>query len=159
MARRNFDQEGIAFLLRDTYGAFARVFQEDLAEAGLTMSMFFFLHALSRRDGLSQRELMDGAGLMQPATSSALKEMERLKLISREGDAADARVARFYLTARARSLLEKKLVPASARLRERALVDFTAAEVQTLRGMLRRMKANLDQEPADQPVEPEKQPG
>jgi MarR family transcriptional regulator for hemolysin len=153
MARRNFDEQGIAFLLRDTYGAFAREFQEDLADAGLTMSMFFFLHALSRRDGLSQRELMDGAGLMQPATSSALKEMERLRLISRDTDAEDGRVARFSLTAKARSLMEKKLVPASARLRARALLDFTAAEVQTLRSMLRRLKANLGKEPAEQSMD------
>ena len=159
MARRNFDEQGIAFLLRDTYGAFAREFQEDLADAGLTMSMFFFLHALSRREGLSQRELMDGAGLMQPATSSALKEMERLKLVSRDTDAEDGRVARFSLTAKARALMEKKLVPASSRLRGRALVGFSAAELQTLRGMLRRMKANLDIEPAEHSAELEKQPG
>ncbi|MFN2643843.1 MAG: MarR family winged helix-turn-helix transcriptional regulator [Burkholderiales bacterium] len=146
MARRIPYTAGIAFLLRDTYGAFAREFQQALAEAGITMSMFFFLQALARRDGLSQRELMDGAGLMQPATSSALKEMERLRLISRETDPQDARVVRFYMTAKARSLFEKRLLPAGARLRERALVDFTAAELQTLRELLLRMKANLDKE-------------
>src|SRR3954470_15842470 len=118
--------EGVAFLLRETYGAFAREFQSALTEAGITMSMFFFLHALARKDGLSQRELMDAAGLLQPATSSALKGMERMRLISRETDDDDGRVVRFYLTAKARALFEKKLVPESTRLRERALVDFSA---------------------------------
>ena len=136
--------EGIAFLLRETYGAFAREFQVTLADAGITMSMFFFLHALSRKDGLSQRELMEAAGLMQPATSSALKGMEEMRLISRQTDGEDGRVVRFYLTAKARSLFEKKIVSASARLRERALVDFSAAEEQQLRSMLRRMRVNLD---------------
>lgn len=146
MARRNLHPEGIAFLLRETYGAFAREFQTTLAEAGITMSMFFFLIALARRDGLSQRELMEGAGVMQPATSSALKAMERMRLISRETDPDDARVARFYLTAKARTLFEKKLLPAGAMLRERALTDFSAMEVETLRSMLRRMRANLEKE-------------
>ena len=58
MARRTAYTEGTAFLLRDTYGAFARDFQQTLSEAGITMSMFFFLQALARREGLSQRELM-----------------------------------------------------------------------------------------------------
>jgi DNA-binding MarR family transcriptional regulator len=153
MMRQNLETEGIAFLMRDTYNAFARDFQKDLADAGITMSMFFFLHALARSDGLSQRELMDAAGLLQPATSSALKEMERMRLISRHADPEDGRVARFYLTAKARALFEKKMLPAGARLRERALVDFSAAEVQILRTMLRRMKANLEKEPTVRPVD------
>lgn len=145
------EPEGIAFLLRETYSAFAREFQATLADAGITMSMFFFLHALSRKDGLSQRELMEAAGLMQPATSSALKGMEEMRLISRETDGEDARVVRFHLTAKARSLFDKKILPASARLRERAMVDFSAAEVEQLRGMLRRMRVNLDK--VEEPTE------
>jgi MarR family transcriptional regulator for hemolysin len=144
MARRNFHTEGIAFLLRETYSAFAREFQPALTEAGITLSMFFFLHGLARRDGMSQRELMEGAGLMQPATSSALKAMERMRLISRGTDTGDGRVVRFYLTAKGRALFEKKLLPAGARLRERALADFSAVEVEALRSMLRRMKTNLE---------------
>lgn len=141
---RTSNMEGIAFLLRETYGVFAREFQATLADAGITMSMFFFLHALSRKDGLSQRELMEGAGLLQPATSSALKGMEELRLISRQTDAEDGRVVRFYLTAKARTLFEKKILPASAELRDRALVDFSAAEVEQFRNMLRRMRTNLE---------------
>jgi DNA-binding MarR family transcriptional regulator len=152
MARSPYTTEGIAFLMRDTYSAFARDFEKTLADAGITMSMFFFLHALVRRDGLSQRELMEAAGLMQPATSSALKVMERMRLISRQTDTDDARVVRFFLTAKARALFDKKLLPAAARLRERALADFSAAEVETLRTMLRRMKANLEKLPTDRPV-------
>jgi DNA-binding MarR family transcriptional regulator len=74
-----------------------------------------------------------------------------LRLISRETDAEDARVVRFYLTAKARSLFEKKIRPASAQLRERATADFSAAEVEQLRGMLPRMRVNLDkvEEPAE----------
>ena len=146
MPRREHYPDGIAFLLRDTYGAFAREYQADLADAGITMSMFYFLHALARHDGLSQRELMEGVGLMQPATSAALKKMEAMRLAVRKPDAQDARVVRFYMTAKARRLVEKKLAPASARLRARAVGDFTAEEMQTLRSLLRRMKTNLEKD-------------
>ena len=129
--------------MRDTYGAFARVFQEDLQRAGLTMSMWFFLRALSEEDGLAQKQLMDRAGLMQPATSSALKQMERMRLIARKDDPNDGRVARFFLTAKARALL-KKLFPAAAGVREKAVVDFSAEELDLLRKLLKRMKANLE---------------
>lgn len=137
------DSESIAFLMRDTYGAFARVFQQELEQSGLTMSMWFFLRALSQEDGLAQKQLMDRAGLMQPATSSALKQMECMRLISRKDDPDDGRVARFYLTAKARTLL-KKLFPAAALVREKAVVDFSAAELDLMRSLLKRMKANLD---------------
>lgn len=141
-ANGSSEGESIAFLMRDTYGAFARSFQVELARSGLTMSMWFFLRALSKEDGLAQSQLMERAGLMQPATSAALKQMERKGLISRKDDPADRRMSRFYLTAKAKSLL-KKLFPAAARVREKAVVDFTAQELDVLREMLKRMKANL----------------
>lgn len=135
--------ESIAFLMRDTYNAFARNFQVDLAGAGLTMSMWFFLRALSQEDGLAQTQLMEQAGLLQPATSAALKQMEGMGLITRKADPADGRISRFYLTPRAGGLL-KKLLPAASRVRERAVADFSAEELDVLRGLLQRMKANLE---------------
>ena len=135
--------ESIAFLMRDTYGAFARAFQIELARSGLTMSMWFFLRALSKQDGLAQSQLMERAGLMQPATSASLKQMERKGLILRKDDPGDRRMSRVYLTDKAKRLL-KKLFPAAARIREKAVVEFTAQELDVLREMLKRMKANLE---------------
>jgi len=135
--------ESIAFLMRDTYNAFARGFQADLARSDLTMSMWFFLRALSKEDGLAQTQLMEQAGLLQPATSSALKQMEGMGLVTRRADAADGRIARFHLTPKAHGLL-RRLLPAAARVREKAVADFTDQELEGLRSLLRRMKANLE---------------
>jgi DNA-binding MarR family transcriptional regulator len=135
--------ESIAFLMRDTYSAFARTFQADLIRWDLTMSMWFFLRALANEDGLTQGQLMERAGLLQPATSAALKQMQRMGLINRHDDPADGRVARFYLTDKAKRLV-KQLRPAAARVRQKAVVDFTASELDTLRSFLRRMKSNLE---------------
>jgi MarR family transcriptional regulator, organic hydroperoxide resistance regulator len=135
--------DSIAFLMRDTYGAFARSFQEELSRAGMTMSMWFFVRALAKEEGLSQTQLMERAGLLQPATSAALKQMAEMGLIVRKEDPSDRRMARFFLTAKSRALL-KKLFPAAARVRDRAVVDFTAAELDQLRTLLRRMKTNLE---------------
>lgn len=135
--------ESIAFQMRDTYSAFARAFQVELARAGMTMSMWFFVRALSKEDGLSQTQLMERAGLLQPATSAALKQMTQMGLIVRRHDPSDRRMARFFLTAKSRALL-KKLFPAAARVREKAVVDFTAEELDQLRALLQRMKANLE---------------
>lgn len=136
--------ESIAFLMRDTYGAFARRFQVDLARSDLTMSMWFFLRALSEEDGLAQTQLIERAGLLQPATSAALKQMKRMGLIKQKDDPADRRISRFYLTGKA-SRLFKSLLPAATRVRQTAVVDFTAEELDTLRSLLLRMKANLDE--------------
>ena len=143
------ETESIAFLMRDTYNALARRFQAELTRAGLTMSMWFFLRALADRDGLAQRQLMEQAGLLQPATSTALKQMEGMRLVTRKADPVDGRITRFHLTHKARLLLAR-LLPAAAGVRERAVIDFTAGELDTLRRLLRRMKANLEriEEPA-----------
>jgi MarR family transcriptional regulator for hemolysin len=107
------------------------------------MSMWFFVRALSKEEGLSQTQLMERAGLLQPATSAALKQMAQMGLIVRRDDPSDGRMARFFLTPKSRTLL-KKLFPAAARVRERAVVDFTEAELEQLRSLLRRMKTNLE---------------
>ena len=55
-----------------------RALQARLAAHGVTFGHWTFLRILWEGDGLTQRELSDEAGVMEPTTFAALKAMERL---------------------------------------------------------------------------------
>ena len=139
-AVRNIDS--IAYELRDTYRALARIFDMDANRFGITMGMWMFLRALWREDGLTQKELIQCAGLLQAGTSAALKQLEKCGLITQTVDSEDRRKTRVHLTARARAMLSK-LVPIAASVRDRATQDFSAREVTLLVSMLGRIRTNL----------------
>ena len=54
-----------------------------LAEHGVSFGHWTFLRILWEGDGLTQRELSEQAGVMEPTTFSALKTMERLGYVAR----------------------------------------------------------------------------
>ncbi len=134
--------DNIAYELRDTYRAIARAFQAEAERFGVSMGMWMFLRALRQQDGLTQKELINSAGLMQPGTSAALKQMERLGLIRQESDKDDRRKVRIYLTPKSRVLL-RKLVPISSKVRTQATSDFSKQEIVSLVNLLGRIKANI----------------
>lgn len=135
-------EESIAYHLRDTYRALARVFQVETERVGVDMGVWMFLRSLWQEDGLTQKELTERAGLMQPSTSAALKQMERRGLVRQTVDAEDRRKVRIFLTPKSRALLEK-LIPTAAKVRRQAMSDFSKEEVALLLEMLRRIRANL----------------
>ena len=51
--------------------------QARLAEHAVPFGHWTFLRILWERDGLTQRELSDQAGVMEPSTFAALKAMEK----------------------------------------------------------------------------------
>ncbi len=134
--------ESIAYHLRDTYRALARVFQVETERFGVDMGVWMFLRSLWQEDGLTQKELTERAGLMQPSTSAALTQMERRGLVRQTVDTEDRRKVRIFLTPKSRALLEK-LIPTAARVRRQAVSDFSKREVALLLEMLRRIRVNL----------------
>ena len=64
-------EASIGFLVRDTHRAFSRVLGAAIADAGVTIGMWFFLRALWEEDGLTQRELSRRIGMTEPTTVSA----------------------------------------------------------------------------------------
>lgn len=134
--------ESIAYHLRDTYRALARVFQVETQRLGVDMGVWMFLRSLWQEDGLTQKELTERAGLMQPSTSAALRQMERRGLVTQTVDTKDRRKVRIFLTPKSRALLEK-LIPTAAKVRRQAVSDFSKQEVALLLEMLSRIRVNL----------------
>src|SRR5581483_3198317 len=73
----------VAHLTKEAWRGFVRALQARLAAHGVTFGHWTFLRILWERDGLTQRELSEQAGVMEPTTFSALKAMERLGYVRR----------------------------------------------------------------------------
>src|SRR4030088_3535610 len=68
----------LAHLTKEAWRGFVRALQWRLAAHGVSFGHWTFLRILWERDGLTQRELSDEAGVMEPSTFAALKAMEEL---------------------------------------------------------------------------------
>ena len=98
---------------------------------------------LWEQDGLSQRELSERVGMMEPTTVIALRGMEKTGLIRRVRGADDRRVTRVHLTPKARRL-RARLLQISQSVNDRGAEGIDPAEVARFRDVIARMTENLD---------------
>jgi DNA-binding MarR family transcriptional regulator len=135
-------EETVGFLLSDASRTMTRTFSARIAEHGVGMGIFQFLRILWEEDGLSQSELASRTRLRGPSVASALYDLERRGLVKRVADRADGRKLRVLLTAQGRKLYDL-VMPDIAATNQLMLADFTPAEQDLLKTMLRRIRRNL----------------
>jgi DNA-binding MarR family transcriptional regulator len=136
-------QERLAHLVKEVGRTFDRALQMRLTEHEVSIGHWTFLRVLWAADGLTQRELSDEAGVMEPTTFAALKAMERRGYIVRRPVAGDRRKRQVFLTARGRSL-EGKLVPLAKDVNAIAARGVPAADVAATRRTLLALLHNLE---------------
>lgn len=100
----NFRQSGIAQLLKDAHRSLSRSLAARITQSGVSIGQWYFLRALWQEDGLTQRELSQRVGMMEPTTVTALNGMEKRGLVERVRNAHDRRKMNIYLTEKGRSL-------------------------------------------------------
>jgi DNA-binding MarR family transcriptional regulator len=135
-------QERLAHLVKEVGRAFDRALQMRLTEHEVSMGHWTFLRVLWAADGLTQRELSEEAGVMEPTTFAALKAMERCGYVVRRPVAGDRRKRQVFLTARGRAL-EARLVPLAKDVNAIAAREVPAADVAATRRTLLALLANL----------------
>ena len=135
-------QERLAHLVKEVGRTFDRALQMRLAEHDVSIGHWPFLRVLWTADGLTQRELSEEAGVMEPTTFAALKAMERLGYIVRRPVEGDRRKRQVFLTARGRAL-EAKLVPLAKDVNAIAALDVAAADIEATRRTLLALLQNL----------------
>ncbi|HET7198644.1 MAG TPA: MarR family transcriptional regulator [Burkholderiales bacterium] len=113
-----------------------------LATHGVPFGHWTFLRILWERDGLTQRELSEQAGVMEPTTFSAIRAMEKTGYVKRKRLPHNRKNVYVHLTPKGRSL-EKKLVPLAERVNEIGLRGVSARERATVRRALLTMIDNL----------------
>jgi DNA-binding MarR family transcriptional regulator len=134
--------DSVGYVVRDVHRAFSRALQAKIAAHGVSMGQWFFLRALWDEDGLTQRELSQRVGMMEPTTVTALNSMERRGLVERVRNPHDRRKVNIYLTPKGRSLREV-LLPCAAEVSELATRGVQPADLALAIDLLHRMIINL----------------
>lgn len=137
----------MAHLVKDASRSFLRSLQVRLGRHGVTLGHWTFLRILWERDGLTQRELSQEAGLMEPTTVVALRGMEELGYVTRERLPDNRKNIYVFLTAQGKAL-KKKLVPLAEEVNALAVQGLNAGDVETTRRCLLVMLDNLARDEA-----------
>src|ERR1700691_1005020 len=123
--------ESIGYQIRTTHRAMQRFLQFKIAPHGITIGMWYFLRALWHEDGLTQRELSNRAGTMEPTTLSAILIMEKKALVRRVRNRDDRRKWHIHLTPKGRAL-KSKLLPLAREVVDTAVQNLARGEVAQL---------------------------
>ena len=143
--REAVPNDRLAHLIKDATRALVRALQVRLADHKVSFGHWAFLRILWERDGLTQRELSERAGVMEPTTYTALKAMERLGYVVRRHMNGDRRKVHVFLTPKGR-LLRDQLVPLAETVNSVATHGINPADVDTTRKVLLGIIANLAQD-------------
>ena len=133
----------LAHLIKDATRALVRALQVRLSEHGVPFGQWTFLRILWERDGLTQRELSDEAGVMEPTTAAAVRAMEERGYVTRRRMPQNRKNTYVYLTRKGRAL-KAELVPLAVEVNRIALRGVTQQEVAATRRTLLAVLENLD---------------
>jgi len=137
----------LAHLVRDAGRAFNKRLQVRLQKNNVSFGHWTFLRILWTSDGLTQKELSDLAGVMEPTTFSAIQAMEALGYVVRKQKPENRKNMYVYLTTKGRAL-KKTLVPLAVDVNHVAVHGVSQAELLTTRKVLLKVIENLAQEEA-----------
>ena len=140
--REAVPNDRMAHLIRDTERAFRRALQIRLAPHAVPFGHWSFLRILWEADGLTQKELSERAGVMEPTTFTAMKAMEALGYIVRKQLPTNKKNMYVYLTDEGRALKEK-LVPMAEETNHVSMEGLSPEDIKTTRKVLLAMIENL----------------
>jgi DNA-binding MarR family transcriptional regulator len=132
----------LAHLVKDTARAFNKRLQVRLQQHNVPFGHWTFLRILWSADGLTQKELSDLAGVMEPTTFSAIKAMEALGYVTRTQRPDNRKNMYVRLTPKGKAL-KKVLVPLAVDVNHVAVHGVSAADLLTTRKVLLKVLENL----------------
>jgi DNA-binding MarR family transcriptional regulator len=135
----------LAHLVKDATRALVRALQLRLTEHAVSFGHWTFLRILWESDGLTQRQLSEEAGVMEPTTFAAVKAMETLGYVERRRLPGNNKNNYVYLTSEGRALKDR-LIPLAVEVNEIAVRDVAKEELATTKKVLLSIIANLAQD-------------
>lgn len=132
----------LAHITKEAWRAFVRALQARLAAHRVSFGHWTFLRILWERDGLTQRELSDEAGVMEPSTFAAIRAMEKLGYVTRRQTPENRKNVYVYLTPKGRAL-KAKLEPLAEEVNALAVRGAPAEDVAATRRTLLSIIENL----------------
>ncbi len=132
----------LAHLVKDATRALVRALQARLAVHGVSFGHWTFLRILWEHDGLTQKQLSDEAGVMEPTTFIAVTAMEKQGLIERRQLPENRKNVHVHLTPKGRAL-KRRLVPLAEEVNAVSVAGVSGKDVATTRAVLLHMIENL----------------
>lgn len=134
--------DSIGLLMRIALFGLRASFKAELAKHRVPWSVWYYLRVLWEHDGISQRELTERVGVMQPNTVSALQTMSKAGwvMIAR---GEDRRSTLVRLTPKGRRLMQRMLPEIRAVVRPVLLEGFSDREEAELRRLLNKVCDNV----------------
>jgi DNA-binding MarR family transcriptional regulator len=140
--REAVPNDRLAHLIRDASRAFHRALQVRLAQHGVPFGHWTFLRILWESDGLTQKELSERAGVMEPTTFTAMKAMESLGYIVRKQIPTNKKNMYVHLSDKGRAL-KKLLVPLAEETNNVSIEGIAPEHIKLTRTVLLAMIENL----------------
>jgi len=133
----------VFFWLTQVIGARDRELAQGLREFGLRVPEWRALAALYARRHCTMSELADLATIDRTTLTRTVDRMQEAGWLERLADQADMRITRLALTAAGKKMFER-IWPEVQRLNELALAGLSNLEINSLKKILGRMRANLE---------------
>src|ERR1017187_6925723 len=145
--REAVPNDRLAHLIKDATRALLRALQMRLTEHSVSLGQWTFLRVLWETDGITQRELSELAGVMEPTTFTAVTAMEKLGYVRRKKMRNNKKMVYVFLTPRGR-LLKPKLVPLAEEVNRIAVENVNPQDITMMRRVLLTMIENLARDEA-----------
>ncbi len=100
-------EETVDYNIRATWHAIARMYNQQAAKYGATMSTGFVLLNINSEEGTPATKIAPLMGLEARSLTRILKTLEEAKMIYREADKNDKRLVRIFLTEEGKKKKEK----------------------------------------------------
>jgi MarR family transcriptional regulator, organic hydroperoxide resistance regulator len=143
--REAVPNDRLAHVVKDLMRTLQRGLQSRLAMHSVAIGQWTFLRILWERDGITQRELSELAGVSEPTTYSALLSMEKKGYITRLKLPSNLRNISVSLTPKGREL-KAKLVPLAEDINAVMMAGLSNEEVAQFRHTLLRMIDQLERD-------------
>lgn len=143
--RETVPNDRLAHLIKDAGRLMARGLQIRLMDHSVSIGHWPFLRILWERDGITQRDLSELAGLSEPTAYNALQAMEKLGYIERRKLPGNQRNICIFLTPEGRALKDV-LIPLAEELNKAAIGGMSAKDAAQARQLLLTIIANLEQD-------------
>ena len=145
--REAVPNDRLAHLVKDATRALLRALQMRLTQHSVSLGQWTFLRILWETDEITQRELSELAGVMEPTTFTAVTAMEKLGYVTRRKLSNNRKMVYVFLTSKGR-LLKRKLVPLAEEVNRIAVERVNQQDIAMMRRVLLRMIENLARDEA-----------
>ena len=145
--REAVPDDRFAHLVKDATRSFQRALQVRLVQYEVPFGHWTFLRVLWEHDGLTQKQLSDEVGVMEPTTYTVVRAMALRGWIERRQMARNKKNVHIFLTDAGRAL-KAKLVPMAEEVNRIGVAGMSTDDIATARAVLLAIITNLAEDGA-----------